>query len=124
MTKTILIVEDRPDTRNMLSFALRKEGFVTLEAEDGKEAVKLVDAKKIDIILLDLLLPKLSGEEVLKYIRSKKENDKIKVLIITASKTFRSELADFIKKGADGFLLKPISIKDLLDIIGKLLKIK
>lgn len=122
MGENILIAEDRPDTRNMISFALKKEGYLVLEAEDGKQAVEMVDTKNIDMVLLDLMLPKLSGEEVLKHIRSKKENNKIKVLIITASKVSETEMESFKKKGADGVLLKPINIKDILNQIKKLLE--
>lgn len=124
MTNSILIVEDRPDTKNMISFALKKEGYTVLEADDGQRAVKMIDTKNIDLVLLDLILPRLSGEEVLKHIRSDKKNDKIKVLIITASKVSESDIAKFAKLGSDGFLLKPINVKNILEQIKTMLNSK
>lgn len=121
MGEIILVVEDRADTRNMISFALKKEGYSVMEAEDGKMALELINTKNIDLILLDLLMPKVSGEEVLKQLRAKKENNKIKVIILTASKVSDSMVASFKKIGANEFLLKPINVGSLMDTIKKML---
>jgi len=121
MGKNILIVEDRLDTLNMMSFALKQEGYPIFQAEDGKKAIKLIDTKNIDLVLLDLMLPKLSGEEVLEQIRADKKNDKVKVIIITASKVSAVEMKSFKKKGANGVLLKPLNVKDIVKQIKKAL---
>ncbi len=122
MAHTILIVEDRPDTRNMMSFALKKEGYNIIEAEDGQSAVKKINAHSVDLVLLDLMLPEISGKDVLKHIRAKKDNDHIKVIIFTASKLSASDMADFKKNGANGFLLKPVNLKEVSTYLKKLLK--
>jgi DNA-binding response OmpR family regulator len=121
MAEKILIVEDRTDTKNMIAFALKKSGYIVLDVDDGEKAVELINAKNIDVVLLDILLPKLSGKMVLKKIREDKKNDKIKVIMITAKKIIDSEIKEYKKIGANGFLLKPFKIDELKMEIDKVM---
>ena len=109
----ILVVEDRPDTRNMIVFALKKAGYPTLEANDGEQALKIINEKNVDVVISDILMPKIDGKELLKAIRSDKNNDKVKVIMLTASKVSDEEQKEYLKMGANGFLLKPIQIAEL-----------
>jgi len=122
MNENILIAEDRPDTRHMLLFALKKSGYSIIEAEDGEQVLKIVKEKNIDVIILDILMPKLDGKEVLKKIRSDKVNDKIKIIMLTASKVTDEEQKEYLKMGANGFLFKPINIKILREEIVRVTK--
>jgi len=106
----------------MLLFALKKSGYSIIEAEDGEQVLKIVKEKNIDVIILDILMPKLDGKEVLKKIRSDKVNDKIKIIMLTASKVTDEEQKEYLKMGANGFLFKPINIKILREEIVRVTK--
>jgi DNA-binding response OmpR family regulator len=122
MNAKILIVEDRPDTRNMIRMALEQNDYVILEAEDGNEALKKIKTKNFDLVILDILLPKKDGTEVLKEIRKDKKNKDLKVIMLTASKTSNETIKEYKKMGANSFLLKPISISELKKEIQKQLR--
>jgi DNA-binding response OmpR family regulator len=118
----ILIVEDRPDTRNMIRLALEKSGYVVMEAGDGDEALKKIKKNNLDLVILDILLPKKDGSDVLKEIRADKENKKLKIIMLTAIKTTKNIIAEYKKEGANGFLLKPIGIAEIRKEVAKQLK--
>ncbi|PIN74264.1 response regulator [Candidatus Woesearchaeota archaeon CG10_big_fil_rev_8_21_14_0_10_45_16] len=119
---TVLVVEDRSDTRNMVVEALRKSGYAVLEAEDGEKALEIVGSKNVDCILLDILLPKKDGGQVLTAVRANKKNDHIKIVMITAAKATPATIRLYKKNGANGFLLKPLQVKEIRDEIGRVLK--
>ncbi|PIN74046.1 hypothetical protein COV20_02970 [Candidatus Woesearchaeota archaeon CG10_big_fil_rev_8_21_14_0_10_45_16] len=119
--KTVLIVEDRRDTRHMLSDALKRSGYNVLEAEDGEQALEIVSKNGIDAILLDILLPKKDGTEVLGEIRSDKKKNRIKIIMITAVRVKDDVIADYRRLGADGFLLKPLFLKTVRNELARVL---
>jgi CheY-like chemotaxis protein len=119
MGKTVLIVDDRADSRIMMKFALEKVGYPVLEAEDGEKALKMVQTQNIDLVLTDIRMPKMDGLELLKAIRKDKKNKHIKVLMITASKVGDVDQKEYFDAGADGFLHKPIQIDELREAIKK-----
>ncbi len=109
----ILIVEDEPDILNLLAFNLETAGFEITRAMDGCEAVEKVLADPPDMILLDLMLPKMDGLEVCKRIKGKAHLRAIPILMLTA----RGEECDKIEGlelGADDYVTKPFSPKELL----------
>ncbi len=71
MPKKILIVDDEKDIVDLIGYNLEKEGFVTIKAYDGENALKLVKAKRPDMVILDLMLPGIRGLEVCKFIRKR-----------------------------------------------------
>ena len=111
MSKRILIVEDEKNIVDILSFNLSKEGYETLEAYDGEAGLQLALEQNPDLILLDLMLPKMDGFEVCRNLR--KENRSTPVIMLTA----REEEADKVlglELGADDYITKPFSMRELL----------
>ena len=116
MDYKILIVDDERDVAGILEGRLVKEGYAVAAAYDGEEALARVKADNPDIILLDLMLPKLNGFEVLKELRGSFRDKWRPVIIISA----KHEL-DSVKKGydleADHYLTKPCSMENILQAI-------
>lgn len=106
----ILIVEDDSQIRNFVSYTLKAEGFRTLEAENGKEAIRLAASETVDMVLLDLGLPDVDGMEVLAKIR---EWSEMPVLIVSARDQDK-EKVNALDLGADDYLTKPFSATELL----------
>lgn len=122
MGKTVLVVEDRIDTRAMIAEALERSGYSVFHAEDGEQAMELIQKKNIDIVLLDIFLPKKDGKQVLEEIRADKSNDKTKVVIMTASKTNDVTIEYYKKIGANGFIAKPLHIDELRELLKRVAK--
>ena len=119
MEKTVLIVEDERAIVEILKFNLKREGYETMEALDGETGLLLAQTKDPDLILLDVMLPKLDGFTVLRRLRA--EGSTTPVLMLTA----RSELTDRVNgldSGADYYLTKPFEPKELLACIRSLLR--
>jgi DNA-binding response OmpR family regulator len=103
----VLLVEDESFLRKMCSKQLVKEGFTVYEAKDGEEAVTLFKKNKIDIVLLDIILPSIDGFQVLKEIRSGKNKEKAKTPIIMLSNLGQeSDIIKAKKMGANDFMVK------------------
>jgi CheY-like chemotaxis protein len=116
--KRILVVEDSGMARKVVVSTLVKEGYSTFEAVDGLEAVNMVDEVKPDLVLLDLILPKMDGYAVLEVIR---KNEKYKNLPVIAL-TSRDALFDKLKgkmRGTDEYLTKPVKPEELLEKVKK-----
>ena len=80
----ILVVEDEPDIRKLVQYNLVQERYKVLEAEDGEQAIKMVQRDKPNLVILDLMLPGLSGLEVCKQLRERPETAKLPILMLTA----------------------------------------
>ncbi len=110
---TVLIVEDEQDIRELLAYNLEKEGYATLQAADGKEGLDMARARKPDLILLDLMLPKLDGLAVCRELERDAATVRIPIIMLTA----RGEDVDRIlgfELGADDYVVKPFNIRELL----------
>jgi len=121
MTRNILVVEDRIDTLNLINDSLRSRGFTVISATSGKEVLAKIEKTNIDLILLDMMMPGMSGKDVLKKIRSNKKYDGVKIIILTAAKYNESDKRQFIKAGAQAFLSKPIAMDQLRQEIDRIL---
>ena len=111
MSKRVLIVEDEKNIVDILSFNLKREGYETLEAFDGQTGLQLALEQNPDLILLDLMLPKMNGFDVCKAIRA--QNRSAPILMLTA----REEETDKVlglELGADDYITKPFSMRELL----------
>src|SRR5690554_2469221 len=106
----VLVVEDEPDIRELMSYHLTKEGYVVLQAEHGREALQILKAEQPQLVLLDLMLPELSGIEVLKTIRYTWAMTDLPVIIVSA-RTDESDIIMGLELGADNYLSKPFSPK-------------
>ena len=108
--KTILVVDDEKMIRNLLNINLTKEGYNVIEAVDGLEAVELATEKKPDLILLDVMIPKLDGLSVCKRI---KNTMNVPILMVTAKDSEVDKILG-IELGADDYVTKPFSIRELI----------
>ncbi len=111
MAKTVLIVEDERAIVEILKFNLKREGYETLEALDGETGLLLAQTKDPDLILLDVMLPKMNGFDICKTLRA--ENRTTPIIMLTA----REEEMDKVfglETGADDYMTKPFSMKELM----------
>lgn len=113
---TILLIEDEESIRDVLKSYLEKEGWNVLTSGDGVTALKIVKKIKVDLVVLDLMIPKLSGEEVCKEIR---KTSNVPVLIIS-SKSKEEDLIKGLNFGADDYITKPFRIKEVVARINAL----
>ncbi|HEX3011736.1 MAG TPA: response regulator transcription factor [Syntrophomonadaceae bacterium] len=118
MDTVILLVEDEKKLRDMVAQHLRQEGFKIAQAADGAEALQLWMEAKPDLLVLDLMLPKLSGWEVLKKIRQK---DNTPVIALTARADEVDKLLG-LELGADDYITKPFSPRELIARIKAVLR--
>ena len=117
----VMVVEDEPALSTMLRYNLEKEGYRVCEAMDGEEALTVLAERNPDIVLLDWMLPVLSGIEVCRQIRRKPRSRDLPVIMLTA----RGEEGDKVRglnTGADDYLTKPFSLPELLARIKALLR--
>lgn len=108
--KHILVVDDEANIREITSAYLRKEGYQVSEAKDGREAVEVFDNTEVDLIVLDLMMPNMTGEEVCAYVRAK---SKVPIIMLTA-KVEDEDVISGIAGGADDYIRKPFSVRELV----------
>ncbi len=106
MAITILLVDDEPTIIKGLKFALEKEGYDILTAQDGQEALSVFKNEKVDFILLDLMLPKVDGLEVCRQIREMKSD--VPIIMLTAKDDEASKISG-LDYGADDYITKPFN---------------
>ncbi len=110
--KTILAVDDEVHILELLKYNLETNDYDVITVETGEEALHLLSEEKIDAVLLDLMLPKMDGLEVLRCIRKNEKIKKIPVILLTAkSAEFDKVLG--LEMGADDYIAKPFSIREL-----------
>ena len=114
----VLVIEDEESFRDALKFMLSREGFDVTLASNGAEGMKLFDSMNPDLVLLDLMLPEVSGTEVCKYIRSKSNTP---VIMLTAKDTEIDKVVG-LELGADDYVTKPFSTRELLARIKAVLR--
>ena len=109
MARTILVVDDEPTLRETLVDALESDGFRVLSAADGREALATFRARKPDLVLLDLMLPELSGIEVCRIIRAESG---VPIVMLTAKDSETDKVVG-LELGADDYVTKPFSLREL-----------
>jgi two-component system chemotaxis response regulator CheY len=120
MSKTILVVEDTVDTRELLHLYLTKEGFTVITAADGGEGLYRANTDHPDLIITDFNMPNMSGLDLIKQLRDEPEFAKTPILAITAyGKDFSEEAKS---AGANETLQKPFEFEALLTVVKSLLK--
>ncbi len=109
MARTILVVEDEPTLRETLVDALEADGFRVVSAADGREALMTFRAERPDLVLLDLMLPELSGIEVTRIIRAESG---VPIVMLTAKDSELDKVVG-LELGADDYVTKPFSLREL-----------
>ena len=109
----ILIIEDDPEIQELLSHSLSKEGWKLVQVKTGEEGLKILKSKKINCILLDIMLPGIDGLKVIKKIRELEQCVNIPVIMTTA-KGEESDIITGLELGADDYVIKPYSPKVLI----------
>jgi len=117
----ILVVEDEPDIRKLINYNLTQDHYRVVEAENGDLALKLIQRDKPSLVILDLMMPGMSGLEVCRALRSHDETAKLPILMLTA-KAGEADRVLGLELGADDYLAKPFSPRELVARVRAILR--
>ena len=109
----VLLVEDEPAQREVLAYNLEAEGFAVRRAENGEEAILLINEERPDLVILDWMMPLMSGLEVCRRLKIREETREIPIIMLSA----RSEEVDTVRgleTGADDYVIKPYALRELM----------
>ena len=120
-TAKILVVDDEPDILEFLRYNLTKEGFEVFLAGDGEEGLKVAEKEKPNLIILDIMMPKMDGVEVCRQLRSKPEFDQSTIAFLTARDEDYSQIAA-LDVGGDDYITKPIRPRVFISRVKALLR--
>lgn len=120
MAHRVLVVEDEPNILNSLSFLMKQAGFEVAVARDGDAAIRMIEDRPPDLVLLDVMLPKRDGFEVCREIRANPAWKDVRVLILTA-KGGDLERRKGLQLGADDYITKPFSTREIVRRVHDLL---
>ena len=121
MSATILLVEDEEDLATIVQYHLKKDGYTVLHAPTGEKALELLKSQSISLVLLDLMLPDMSGVDICRQIRSDSVLQNLPVIMVTAKGEEIDRVVGF-EVGADDYVVKPFSSRELLLRIKALLR--
>ena len=121
MPPKILIVDDEPNIVVPLQFLMEQNGYQTLVAQSGEEALEAISKEEPDLVLLDIMLPGIDGFEVCEIVRLKPEWRHIRIIFLTA-KGRDVDIAKGMVLGADEYITKPFSNQQIIDAVTKLLQ--
>ncbi|MDA0736031.1 MAG: response regulator transcription factor [Bacteroidetes bacterium] len=119
--QTILVVDDERDLLDLIEYNLKKEGFKVLKAENGEEGISKAKEHKPDLILLDIMMPKMDGLEAVEIMRKDDDLKKTPIIFLTARSDEKTEI-DGLNKGGDDYITKPISTTKLVSRIKAVLR--
>lgn len=114
--QTILVVDDEKDLLDLIEYNLKKEGFAVLKAENGEEGIKIAKEHKPDLVLLDIMMPKMDGMEAVEKMRGDDDLKSIPIIFLTARSDEKTEV-EGLDKGGDDYITKPISTTKLISRI-------
>ncbi|MEX0608716.1 MAG: response regulator transcription factor [Balneolaceae bacterium] len=114
--QTILVVDDEKDLLDLIEYNLKKEGFAVLKAENGEEGIKIAKEHKPDLVLLDIMMPKMDGLEAVEIMRQDDDLRSIPIIFLTARGDEKTEV-EGLNKGGDDYITKPISTTKLISRI-------
>jgi two-component system alkaline phosphatase synthesis response regulator PhoP len=119
--KKVLIADDEPDILEIIKYNLSSEGYEVITAKDGSEAIDKAKLFKPDLIILDIMMPRKTGVEVLEYLRSQPEFQETIIIFLTAMSDENSHIKGF-ETGADDYVTKPVSPKVLMSKVNALFR--
>jgi two-component system alkaline phosphatase synthesis response regulator PhoP len=108
-----LVVEDEPHIRELVALHLRLEGLQVVETASGDEAIRVAEAEPFDLVILDLMLPRVDGMTVCRAIRRQRSNGDVPILMLTARRE-ESDKVLGLESGADDYLTKPFGVRELV----------
>lgn len=114
--KTILVVDDEKDLLDLIEYNLKKENFDVLKAENGEEGIKIAKEHKPDLVLMDIMMPKMDGMEAVEKMRADDDLKSIPIIFLTARSDEKTEV-EGLNKGGDDYITKPISTTKLISRI-------
>ncbi len=114
----ILVVEDEPSIREVVCLYLERAGYTVLDAADGVRAVELLDSEKVDLVVLDLMLPEIDGFEITRYLRDQGDTP---IIMLTARREEVDRIAG-LEMGADDYVVKPFSPQELVSRVRAVLR--
>jgi|Deesub1362A_J573_1020465.scaffolds.fasta_scaffold06510_3 DNA-binding response OmpR family regulator len=117
----ILIIDDEPEIITLTRMMLQKAGYEVIEAESGKEGLEILEKDKIDLVLLDVVMPGMNGWEVCRKIKADEKLRQIPVVMFTVYDS-REDIIRSHECGADAYLSKPFDREELLDVVRRLLR--
>lgn len=120
MTK-ILIVDDEQDIADLVSYNLEKEGYTTIKAYDGGDVLKIVKTQKPDLVILDLMLPRMNGLDICRVIRANPDTAHLPIIMLTAKADEVDKIIG-LEIGADDYMTKPFSVKELIARVRTILR--
>lgn len=120
--KKVLIVDDEIDVVTSLQFALEKEGYQCLTAYDGKEALDKAKGENPDLIILDIMMPKMNGYKVARLLKFDKKYKHIPIVMLTARTSGKDQELGY-ETGADRYVTKPFQIDNLVGVVNNFLKV-
>ena len=120
MNKKILIVDDEPNIVMTLEYAFKKQDYKVFIARDGQEALDILKTEIPNVILLDIMMPKVDGYQTLEQIKNNHKLKEVKVVFLTA-KTKSTDIEKGLQLGADKYLTKPFSIRKVIKEIDELI---
>lgn len=120
----VLVVDDYAENVELLKELLTASGYEVTTAYDGDEALKKVDRRKPDLILLDIMMPKMDGYQVCEALRNKEETKEIPIIFVTAKTEVKDWTHAIFNVGVNSYITKPINPKKLLDKVKSVLKMK
>jgi DNA-binding response OmpR family regulator len=121
LTKQILLVEDDRFLRRACAAGLRQRGWTVLTAVDGEEALRMIQSERIDLVLLDMLMPKLHGLDVMRALKAEERTQSIPVLVLSNSSR-EQDVQEIMNLGAVGYLVKAnLSLQELSNRVAELL---
>ncbi len=116
-----MIIEDEPDTAEMFAEMMRLSGFHVRKASGSSAAIYMIAQEKPDVVVLDWMLPDVSGMEVLRYLRREPGLEQIPVIVVSA-RTMQSDINAGMKAGASVYLTKPVAFEELLKAVKQVIQ--
>ncbi len=119
--KTILVVDDEKDLLDLIEYNLRKEGFEVLKAENGEQGIEIAKKHQPDLVLLDVMMPKMDGLQAVEIMRQDESLKRMPIIFLTARSDEKTEV-EGLNKGGDDYITKPISTTKLISRIKAVLR--
>jgi CheY-like chemotaxis protein len=119
--KTVVVIEDEPDAAEMFGEMMRVNGFRVVKSYTSGPAISIIEQEKPDIVILDVMMPEISGIEILQIMRSRPELSRIPVVVVSA-KSMPADIKTGLEAGASVYLTKPVGFLDLKQAVEGILQ--